>query len=73
LDGVDYQIVGVTPQGFQFEADADVYTPLGQGDPAALKVRGSHVPPLVRPSIHSFSHFLPLALCGTFIVGAFSG
>ena len=42
LDGVDYTIVGVTPPVFHFEGDPDVYTPLGQGDPLVLSVRGSH-------------------------------
>jgi predicted permease len=42
LDGVDYTIVGVTPLGFRFEGDADVYTPLGQGDPLVLNARASH-------------------------------
>src|SRR5579862_3685896 len=42
LDGVDYTIVGVTPFGFHFERDADVYTPLGQGDPLVFGVRGAH-------------------------------
>ena len=42
LDGVDYVIVGVLPQGFRFWSDADVYTPLGQGDPLIIDARGSH-------------------------------
>jgi predicted permease len=42
LDGVVYTIVGVTSPRFHFELDADVYTPLGQNDPVALNVRGSH-------------------------------
>jgi predicted permease len=42
LDGVDYTIVGVTSPAFHFEGDPDVYTPLGQGDPLVLSVRGSH-------------------------------
>jgi predicted permease len=42
LNGVDYTIVGVTPLGFHFEGDADVYTPLGQGDPVVLNIRASH-------------------------------
>ncbi len=42
MDGVDYTIVGITPSVFHFEGDPDVYTPLGQGDPLLLSVRGSH-------------------------------
>ena len=42
LNGVNYTIVGVAPPGFRFEGEADVYTPLGQGDPLVLGVRGSH-------------------------------
>ncbi len=42
LDGVAYTITGVTPPGFHFQGDADVYTPLGQGDPLVLSIRGSH-------------------------------
>jgi predicted permease len=42
LDGVDYSIVGVTAPGFRLEGDADVYRPLGQGDPLILNDRGSH-------------------------------
>ena len=39
LDGVSYSIVGVRPSGFRFEGNADVYTPLGQGDPLILNDR----------------------------------
>jgi predicted permease len=42
LNGVDYTIVGVAPDGFRLEGDADVFTPLGQGDPVVLSNRGSH-------------------------------
>ena len=42
LDGVDYSIVGVAPPGFRLQADADVYTPLGQLDPLILNNRASH-------------------------------
>src|SRR5271156_1854487 len=42
LDGVDYVVVGILPQGFRFWSDADVYTPLGQGDPLIIDARGSH-------------------------------
>ncbi|HSY64316.1 MAG TPA: ABC transporter permease [Terriglobales bacterium] len=42
LNGVVYTIIGVTPLGFHFEGDADVYTPLGQGDPVVLDIRASH-------------------------------
>ncbi len=33
LKGVDYTIVGVLPPAFHFWANADVYIPVGQGDP----------------------------------------
>src|ERR1700723_1840398 len=42
LNGVDYTIVAVAPDGFRLEGDADVFTPLGQGDPVVLSNRGSH-------------------------------
>ena len=42
LDGVDYTVVGVAPRGLHFYGDAEVYTPLGQGDPAILNERGAH-------------------------------
>jgi predicted permease len=42
LDGADYTIVGITPLGFRFEGDADVYTPLGRSDPLILGDRASH-------------------------------
>src|SRR3984885_12947172 len=42
LDGVDYSIIGVLPPGFRFWSDADVYTPLAQGDPIIINARGSH-------------------------------
>lgn len=33
LNGVAYTIIGVLPPTFRFAADAEVYIPLGQGDP----------------------------------------
>ena len=42
LDGLDYTIVGVTAPGFRLEGDADVYLPLGQGDPLVLNDRAGH-------------------------------
>jgi len=42
LDGVDCFIVGVLPPGFRFWSDADVYTPLSQGDALIIGARGSH-------------------------------
>jgi predicted permease len=42
LDGMDYAVVGVLPPEFKFWTAADVYTPLGQGDPIILDARGSH-------------------------------
>jgi putative ABC transport system permease protein len=41
LDKVDYQIVGVLPRDFQFEAPVDIWVPLETTDPG-LKVRNSH-------------------------------
>ncbi len=42
LDGLDYTIVGVTAPWFRLEDDADVYLPLGQGDPLVLNDRAGH-------------------------------
>ncbi|HEY1799856.1 MAG TPA: ABC transporter permease [Terriglobales bacterium] len=43
LDGVDYTIVGILAPGFHFVGeDADVYTPLGQGDPLVYGDRTVH-------------------------------
>ena len=44
LTGVDHTIVGVLPPGFRLaiESDADVYTPLGQGDPLIFNDRTIH-------------------------------
>ena len=43
LDGVDRTIVGVLAPGFHFaDQDADVYTPLGQGDPLIYGDRTVH-------------------------------
>jgi predicted permease len=42
LDGKGFTIVGVLPSGFHLYADADVYTPLGQGDPVLLNNREIH-------------------------------
>ena len=42
LDGVDYTLIGVLPAEFHFEGHADVYIPLGQGDPAILNDRTVH-------------------------------
>jgi len=53
LDNVDYQIVGVLPRDFQFEAPVDLWVPLTTTDPD-LNVRNSHflrVIARVRPGI----------------------
>ncbi len=43
LDGVDYTIIGVLPSDFRLIGDdADVYTPLGQGDPLIYGDRTVH-------------------------------
>jgi predicted permease len=42
LNGADHTVVGVLPADFRFWDNADVYTPLGQGDPALLNARASH-------------------------------
>lgn len=42
MDGVDYVVTGVAPSRFRLNADADVYTPLGQLDPLILNNRGTH-------------------------------
>ncbi|HXT64699.1 MAG TPA: ABC transporter permease [Pyrinomonadaceae bacterium] len=41
LDNVNYQIVGVLPRDFQFEAPVDLWVPLTTTDPG-LQVRNSH-------------------------------
>jgi hypothetical protein len=42
LDGMGCTLVGVLPPGFDFEGVADVYRPLGQGDPLLLNNRAIH-------------------------------
>jgi predicted permease len=42
VNGVNYSIVGVAPQGFRIEDEADLYTPLGQIDPLVVTNRASH-------------------------------
>ena len=43
LGGVDYNVVGVLPPGFNFgQKYADVYTPLGRSDPLILSDRAAH-------------------------------
>ena len=41
LDNVDYQIVGILPRDFQFEAPVDLWMPLATSDPE-INVRNSH-------------------------------
>jgi predicted permease len=42
LDGVNFTIIGVLQPGFHFWTDADVYTPLGQGEPLSYSDRTIH-------------------------------
>jgi predicted permease len=42
LNGTSYAVVGVLPRNFHFFGDAEVYTPLGQGDPILLNNRAIH-------------------------------
>jgi hypothetical protein len=42
VSGAEYTIVGVLPSGFQFIDDADVYTPIAQGDPLIMNDRTIH-------------------------------
>ena len=43
LDGVDYTVVGVFPADFQFlDTVAEVYVPVGQGDPLTQNDRTAH-------------------------------
>jgi hypothetical protein len=41
IDNVDYQIIGILPRDFQFEAPVDLWVPLTTTDPG-LQVRNSH-------------------------------
>ncbi len=42
LSGVEYTIVGVSPRGFRFFDDAQVFTPLEHADPLVIHDRASH-------------------------------
>jgi predicted permease len=59
LNGVDHTIIGVLPLGFHvFEDIADVYTPLGQGDPMDMNDRSIH------PGILSIARLKPQVSIG---------
>ena len=49
LDGIGYTIIGVLAPEFNFWTGADVYTPLGQGDPLFATDRAFHPGILCRP------------------------
>ncbi len=53
LDGVDYTVTGVAPPAFQLFDKADIFTPLGQGDPLIINDRASH------PAIISIARLKP--------------
>jgi predicted permease len=42
FDAKSYTVVGVLPAGFQFDSDADVFTPFGQDDSPNLQNRSRH-------------------------------
>jgi predicted permease len=42
LDGANFTIIGVLPPGFRLWTDADVYAPLGQGEPLLYSDRTIH-------------------------------
>ncbi len=42
FDGKAYEIVGVTPAGFQLSGEADVYTPIGQSTDPRMQNRDAH-------------------------------
>jgi predicted permease len=53
LDGQSYTIVGVLPQGFEFQRKADVYLPMGQWDSELLQNRGT------RPGLRVVARLAP--------------
>ena len=42
FSGTAYTVVGITPPGFQFFADADIFTPLGQNTEPTMTDRAMH-------------------------------
>src|SRR6476661_8447204 len=57
LDNVDFQIVGILPRDFQFQAPVDLWVPLTTTDPG-LQVRNSHFLSVIarlRPGVTSQS------------------
>ena len=42
FDAKSYTVVGILPAGFQFDSEADVFTPFGQDDSPSLQIRSRH-------------------------------
>ena len=68
FDGKAYTVVGITPAGFQFSGDADLFTPLGQDTAPTMQNRdmhpGIHVVARLRPGVTLAQAQAELALIG---------